>query len=787
MRTNAQGFAASAIVLAVRAAMMAMVAVPMIGMAQDAPSDEVKALISPTNYFEIGLGGVSKDSAKFGEYNGLDSSGAYAVGNFDVRGGDAYGQGSGLRRWAIYGTDLGTTSRSLGASIGDQGVWKLGIGYDQLRHHITDTYQTPFVGAMGDNSFTLPASFGVVNTGGSGTRALTPAQLAMFHTEHVYSERKNATFSAAYNFNRNWGVKLDFSQLNQSGAKLIGSGTDAYNTTATGGMAWGGERIAILMTPTNYKTETFNLSLDWVGEKAYASLAYFGSLFDDANAGLSWSNPFVANSGAWVAPATGTSPGAGGFPVDTMSTPPSNAFHQFSLTGGYAFDAKTHLSGGLSYGRNTQDAAYAGTYTTTPNTAAGLPVASLGGLVVNTHADLKLTHQASSALNLVAGLKYNERDNQTASSQYTFRDLGGVTTEVTNAPMSYRRTQLELAAEYRIDPRQRLHVGYDYEQMQRWCNNAAANNAQGFLSAVNTGYYTTASCVQVPEDKESKLSLGYKLKASDNVSVNAGYSYGKRDATVNSSFYNPMQVQDGGEGFENFGYVAFFDASRTEQQVKLGVNVQARENLNLGLNARYQDDKYGSTLGVQNGRTSSINVDAAYTVSETSSLSAYASWQDRTRDLLSANGRNAVAALPNLWTNHMDDQEGTIGIGGRQDGLLHGKLALREDLSYSLGSTGYSTQLRYASTTCVATSNLSCGALPNFKNESARFRVNGTYKLNKVSDVLMGYSFQRLDAQDYFYNVYQTGYTASTLLPTNQLAPTYTINSLFVAYRYRFQ
>ena len=95
---------------------------------------------NPTNTLEIGASNTSQSSAKFGEYNGLNKSGGKAIANFSVRGGDAYGGSNGTKRWSITGSDLGTTSRALGATVGNQGRWNLYIGYDELRHNITDTY-----------------------------------------------------------------------------------------------------------------------------------------------------------------------------------------------------------------------------------------------------------------------------------------------------------------------------------------------------------------------------------------------------------------------------------------------------------------------------------------------------------------------------------------------------------------------------------------------------------------------------------------------------------------------
>ena len=744
----------------------------------DTANEDVRALICSQSYVEIGALGVSQGSSKFGEYNGLYKQGGYGLGNFDMRGGDAYCMGSGTKRWELYGTDLGTTSREVGASVGSQGQWSLGVGFDQLRHYTTGgTYQTPFQGSMGGNNFTLPSTFGAISTQAApGTRSLTANQLSSFQTQDVYSERQNTSFKGGYDFNRQWNVKFDFNRLDQSGAKLIGAGTDPF-TGGPGGFNYRAENIAILMNPTQFQTDTFNFTLNSMGEKGHMSASYYGSFFHDDNNGLSFSNPFTA-----TATPTGTVPGAP-FPVDTMSTPPSNDFQQLNLTGGYNFSPATKLAGGLSYGRNTQNDSYAGTYTTTPNTVPGLPVSSLNGLVVTTHADLRLTNQATKALTLNAGLKYNERDNRTPSNTYNFLDIGGASNTVVNIPMSNRRAQLELAGAYRITPKQRLQVGYDYDYIKRWCNNDVANNAQGVgpVGSTAAAYYTTASCVQVPEDKENKLAIDYKLSVTDTVDASANYSYAKRKAYVNSSFYNPMQANN--QGYENFGWIAFFDASRDENTLKARVNWQATERFNLSLSGRYvKDDYFDSTLGVQDGHTESANLDGSYSLSEYSLVSAYVTWQNRQRDLLTANGRNAVAPLPNLWTNTLKDEDYTFGLSGKQKGLMGGKLELAQSLTYSLAKSMYSTALQFASATVGA-----AGDTPDIKSELTQFKFTGGYQLSKPSQIVMGYWYQRLRSSDYYYNAYQYGFTPTSLLPTNQQAPHYNVNVIFLAYNYTFQ
>jgi MtrB/PioB family decaheme-associated outer membrane protein len=548
----------------------------------------------------------------------------------------------------------------------------------------------------------------------------------------------------------------------------------------------------MLMNPTNYTTDTFNLSSAWTGDKANITASYSGSFFRDSYNSLTFPNPYAAQTAS--SPAMGT---LAAFPINTISTAPSNDFHQLNVTGGYTLSPTTKLAGGVSYGRNTQNESYPFAMlqvvpgvtgaTALPMGGGVPPVSSLNALVKSTHADFKLTNQNSRDLTLSVGVKHNERDNQTASYAYNYIDLGGKNRTSVNTPMSNSKTQTEVAGDYRIDQNHRLHVGFEYEDVKRWCNNALANNTQGVAPA---GYVnSTSSCVQIPESKESKLVASYKLKAGESLNFNAGYSYADRKADVNPSFYNPMQAL--AEGYEATGYRAFFDASRKEQLVKAGVNWQTNDKLSLGMNARYLDDKYyDSALGVQNGNSWSTNLDATYGISENSVVSAYASVQKRQRDLSNLAGHALTGA--NVWSNQLNDEDNTLGVSFSQKGLLTGKLVLTGDLSYSIGKTVYATQIPYAITTtayvtsCASTASLTCGNTPDIKNETTQLKLTGIYQVDKVSKVAVGYLFKKLNSTDYYYNVYQTGYTGNGMLPTNELAPSYTVNAVSISYLYNF-
>ncbi len=249
MKTYNENHARGLLAIAVQSALAAVIVMPLTSSAQTTSDDEVAALKQPANFVEIGALNVSKDSAKFGEYTGLNKSGPYAVGNLNIRGGDAYAGGDGTLRWGLFGTDLGTTSRDLGGNVANQGQWNFGLRFDEIRHDITDSYQTPFQGSMGGNIFTLPTSFGVVNSTAIsgktnplvGTRNLKADQLASFHTEDVGTTRKNTAANAGYIFNDHWNLQFDFNRLDQSGAKLI-SGASSGVSTGAGLQAHGKKR-----------------------------------------------------------------------------------------------------------------------------------------------------------------------------------------------------------------------------------------------------------------------------------------------------------------------------------------------------------------------------------------------------------------------------------------------------------------------------------------------------------------------------------------------------------------
>ncbi len=790
MKTRKAKMKVRALALAVQGVLVTMAAMP--AHAQDGQAAGLKV---PVNSVELGAIGVSRDSAKFGEYTGLNKSGGYVLGDFSIRGGDAYGDGNGTGRWALTGSDLGLTSRSVGATVAEQGQWNFGFSYDALTHYTSDSYQTPYQGSMGGNSFTLPSSFTtppLVTT----ARSLTPAQLGGFQNMDISNTRENTSLTAGFNASRQWDIKVDYNRLDQSGAKLMGFGGAGF-----GGAT--GERVSILPMPTNSSTDTLNVALNWLGEQGHATVSYFGSFFRDNNNGVT----FVT----W----------AGANNMQTMGTPPSNDFHQLNLTGGYALWGSTKLAGGLSYGRNTQNAGYGYDSGLSPNgpMLTASPTNSLNGYVANTHADLKLTDQATEDLALSGAVKYDNRDNRTASNIYDFNAIsGGNAAHYPNTPLSIKKIQGELAGDYRLDPKQKIRLAISREGVVRTCNDFAVG---GGGPAPNPPYAAGTNCVIAPSTREDKLSATYRVKASNDLNLNAGYGYSDRKTTFDQDARTSMIGFDGNaivngsnaatsvpgvsglNAGEFRGFNPFFEESRKQQMLKAGANWQATDEVSVGASGRYTDDKYDSQYGVQKGTAFSLNLDTTYAYRENGALTVYVTQQERTRDM--TNAQRALTSTPgaasatavaipagSTWTNTLKDTDTTVGLNLKESGLMGGRLVLVGDMTYSLAKTAYNTVLNYSTTTtggltCADPSIYTCVALPDITSRMFQFKVNGTYTLDKNSKLGLGYLHRSLRSEDFYYNGLQYGATPTSVLPTNQAAPSYSVNVVSASYMYIFQ
>ncbi len=772
-----QLFKKSAIVLALAAFQTAVLA-----------DDEETALKQPTNTIEIGVLNTSQDSSKFGEYNGLSKSGPHFIGNVLIKGGDGYknNENGGIRRWTINGENLGLSNRSLNLSAGDQGDWTFGSKYDELHHSLSDTYQTPYSGAMGGNQFYL-------NKNTADTTVLS--SLPPLTTMGIESIRKNSNIYGTKVIDHFWDMNFDYNHLEQSGAKLMGFGS-AKNGSEKG------QGVSILPNPTSSRTDTLNLGLNYKLDDKFLTFGYFGSFFRDNFDRVTFSTFNGAND------------------TQNMSTMPSNNFNQLLLSGGMKVAPKTKLSSSLSYGYNTQnDPFVVDSFSMVNPNLAALPRQSLGGVVETYHADLKLSNQYSNDLNLTGGVKFDERNNKTPSSMYNFHSIdGGNDAYYPNTPISNKKGAFDLASDYRVNKGEYVRLAFNHENIDRWCNNYATG----------VGYPAGSNCVTAKQSKEDKIDATYRFSDGGGLSYKVGAGYAAKQATFDpnaiaafigqlgsynytNTFNNTAALYTKGLNGGDFpGFYPFFEASRKQQFVKAGTNWEANQNLTFGINGKISKDAYNdSTYGVLGGNSLSINFDSAYNYSESGQVNIYLSHQKRSRDMtdyfysyraVSSTNPTAYLGGKGSWSNSLTDADDSLGIGFKQGNLMAGKLELSGDYSYTVSTSTYNTvvgsdyvvyanaaaQASNTSTSCSLASVLSCGALPDIKTVIAQLKLSGVYAVDKETKVSVRYMYSKLNNTDYYYNGYQTGMTPTTLMPTNQQPGNYSINLIAVSLIHSF-
>ena len=691
MKITQAHFACRASVAAMLEAML--VAAAMSTAHAEESDDAVRALTQPTNTVEAGVGYVTENSFKFGQYNGLFDQGPYGIFNFDWRGGPGYDPSTDSAvRWHLLGTDLFLDTRTVYADYGDQGKFKIFGGFDELRSNYAsgDTYQSPFQG-VGSNFLTLPKNWvkpivPQVSTSAGNFRGLSPttglanalvggvvtpptaAQQAIvkniiandvpdFQNVDLDTVRKTYAGGLIYDLGPQWRFLANASQTNQNGLKPLGMLNLSAGTVST-----------INPLPIDQTTDQYNVSLTYTGQQFFFTAAYYGSYFTNHVSSMSWENPF--------APGT----------FSTMSTAPSNEFNQFTLKGGYNFSPTTKLVMGASYARNTQNDQF---LADPGNSPLGLPVSSLNGLVISTQFNARLTAKPVKNLNVALGYKYNDRDNRTPVNTYEFYDAGEPPASTAspfnaalglapgtlasniniyaNRPYSKKTNQFNADADYLVSRGQSIKAGYEWQEIDRNCPGSWINCADATKATTNT--LRIAWDANSLENVNGRISYAYSARRVDydpnawlalvpmaNVVPTGGATQSVvsfLNQTALGGFgpfapYVPLQPGNLGIYFPNNsslvqtfygsrndiheipGMERFYAADRNQNKVRGTINWDVNENVSLTGNVEFNNDDYShSVYGLQNATNTAATLEATWAASENFSINAYYTYENQ--------------------------------------------------------------------------------------------------------------------------------------------------------------
>jgi MtrB/PioB family decaheme-associated outer membrane protein len=375
-----------------------------------------------------GLGHVSGDAYRFGNYRGFDETGVVGVlgGSWRHRGDDA-------RYLDLSLENLLLDTRALALDAGQQGRYELRLGYDAIPQRSVDTGRSPFRG-IGGGTLTLPPGWVRSGTTGGMTQlrpSLRPVELGQDRTR--------------------WHAGADW--LPASGWRL---GADYRHDTREGLRGQGGSfltRATILPAPIDYTHDHLGLRVSRSGPGSFAELAYAASQFRNGEDWLLWDNPYAAQSA--------------GADRGRLALAPDNEFQQVALATGWRLPGTFTAGVRLAAGVGEQDETYV-PVTENPNLAAAPARASLGGEVRKLGGQARVSGALHPRVRQNAEYLFDERENRTPRAVYT-----PVVTDVfagapeTNTPYSFERQTLKLRSDVRLTRAWRLAAGAERDERDR--------------------------------------------------------------------------------------------------------------------------------------------------------------------------------------------------------------------------------------------------------------------------------------------------------------------------------
>ncbi len=654
-----------------------------------AANEEAAELTKPTSSVQFGLGYVDNDNRRFGQYNGLNQEGAYGLLGVDiVKRDDATGTWLKLR-----GRNLGLDNQDLRFEHEAQGNWGYYVEFDQIPR--SEPYQA-FTGVqgIGSNVLTIPA-------------VSTRTTLVDLETKR---ERIGLGFSK--HFSEVWNFKVDFRNEEKKGARLWGRGT----TTPA---------FEFTPEPIDSTTRLLEATLGYTGKNLQLSGGYFGTMFNNAYNGLSFSG---GNAGLST--------------FNPIALPPDNHSHQLFLSGAYTFTPTTQGNFKVAYGKALQNDAFV--------TGINVPMApgignNLQGRIDTTLVQMGITARPMPKLTLRGNLRYDDRDDKTPVLRYSTLATGTSTFNGDNEPRSNRTTTGNFEASYMLPMAFRLIGGLDYEEKKR------------SLSQVR---------IVSHRDRTDETSYRAELRrsVSDTLTGAIGYIHSSRDGSP----FLQTTLNNGTAGSNVVAPIHL--ANRDRDKIRLSANWQATEPLSLQFvldqsQDKYEGDRDGSGLGPRKGESQNYSIDASYIFNDKVQGTAYFSRNDTKLD------QSSRTSGGQLWAAALQNTGDSMGLGLR--GKPYAWLEMGGDVSYSDITDKYGQS---------AITGAAIASLPEVTTKLTRLQLFAKFATQKNAGVRLDYIYDRFSTNDWTWSTWT--YSDGTRMLQD---PVQKVNFVGVSYYYRWQ
>jgi MtrB/PioB family decaheme-associated outer membrane protein len=715
-----------------------------------AHADEaVDQLIKPSSSITVGASAVSGDSvdrANFGQYNGMRKNKGQPQLDVDfLKRDDATGTWT-----ALTGRNLGNENRELGFSQQKQGDWRYQFEYGELVRNYSNTINTNLQG-IGTSNLTV-VSLGAPPAAGTVDSAATIAALRAAQGTGANVDLKTTRKALGVNVDK-WltpylQLEVNFKNEEKKGARMFGRGQDcsAGNGCVTNVLnlnTYGA--MLMLPEPINSTTRQIEAKLNYSDDKLAVNGGYYGTFFvnkfgslTETFAGQLW---LPAGSGFDPRTGTGNSLQASMAP---LALPPDNQAHQFSVAGTYAFTPTTRATFKYAFTRLTQNEAYGGMG------LVGSPRSALDAVVDTSVAQIGVTARPLPKLSVLANFRYEQKSDKTPFDFYKSATRG-------NSPTSHTKMKGKLEASYQLPDGYRATGGIDYDFRDLGVPNSLNDTSQQAFAL---------------RAKNDEIGVRGELRKSlvDNLSgtVSAAHSVRTGSAWM---FATNGQVLTGAGGAPGTGFNLYplFWADLTRDKVKVAFDWEAAKDLTLQASADTAAERYYAPTfrGARDGKTTNLNFDASYKLSDKWKMNGWYSRGDTILDLNQGSGG---------YQTNMRQLGHNLGLGVR--GAPSGDLELGADFTFSYEVNRTSLG--------VTTTSTQGNELPVVAFRQVNLNMFAKYALDKSADIKVSVAHQRYYSNEWYWNNAGTNFFFSdgtTVTQKDQQNVTF----VGAAYIYKFQ
>lgn len=576
--------------------------------AKQKPGDET----SFTGWVEPGIGYVDGTNEGFGQYNALHSDGAYGVLNFNLwsREGGRFGD---TRYWNASGRDLGTGSGDFSAEAGDQGDYRLRIGFRQIERLDKENAISVFL--RGDNRLVLPSGYTV--PGDADDRSF-------YRDADLGVKRQELSLGFEKVLSEYWALITDFRFEDKHGDKPTGVGQGFLGT------ALGVQRI-------DYRHTQIDLLLRHLEPGYHLEFGYYFSYFDNSARALNFENPKF-NAG-----------------TQQLALPPDSLFHQLRASGGLTLTDTARMTGHAAFGRATQDETFL-PYSTADfydfngsapgnGTPPPYPRNSLDGKADHINLQLSLFNRLTSKLNTELSYKYEDRDNQTPLGVYRHLHFNGEADEEWgNRANSRERHTFAAEGKWRLPKRLRLKLGYQHQRTFRDTRLIESENQQRALTHYDH------------ETREDNLWTQLRVPVSNRLAGKIKVSGGQRSTSSSQEF--DVHIAE----HETVAPSYLLDRKRVG--IETSANWQARSDLMVSASWQLARERFrNTTFGPEEVTSRSGNLNFSYDPSPQLNTNVFLGVESHLMSQNSREDRSFPSMVKDRWTVKVDDHAYHAGLG----------------------------------------------------------------------------------------------------------------------------